>query len=221
MGTEAILLQGIAAHKKAMEQITTLGKIVKLAEPKFDVEKSLQKFDTIMQCFLLKIAISDGDLEAHEIAYIKVVCDKADILEIVKKVTNGKVDLGWEMLKMLDKDTYGKLVSFTDKICAELIKDFVLHYAVADAIFGKDLFKPIKDSMLGIMAAFAMIDGDADSFSEKMSIAQALKLFEDAWKAVVTYTNKKTSSNNTSPSTTASSPRPNSLKSKYESLKKN
>lgn len=221
MGVEGIFSSGNSAHDKAIKILTSLGNFVKLATPSFNVENSLETFDLIMQGFLLKVAIADSKLASEEIAYVKAVCDKADILERLGQATNGKVNVSWISLKFMDDNTRKKLVVILERVVNEVVERFVGPYAVVDAILDRDVYADIKDAFLGIMAAFAMIDGDGDNFSEHIAIVQSLNVVENAWKKAMAHVECKNNTfKSSAPTPTVSTPQRNSLKAKYETLKK-
>lgn len=219
MGMEAIFLRGNAEHDKAVKIITTLGNLIKRSVPTFDVDDSLKGFDMIMQGFLLKVAIADGKLANEELAYIKAVCDKADILETFCKSTN--LDVSWVSLKWMDEETRKKLILIIEDVVNKATEKFVVPFALVDVILDRDILEDIKDAFLGIMAAFSMMDGDSDNFSERIAIVQSLNVIERAWKKAMAEAGNNNSSPKSSPSTSATAPQHNSLKARYESLKKN
>ena len=219
MSMEAVFLRGNAEHDKALKILSSLGNLVKLSVTSFNVDESLEAFDLIMQGFLLKVAIADGRLANEEIAYIKAVCDKADILERLKSSTN--LDVSWVSLKWMDKETREKLILVIEKAVSQFTEKFVVPYALVDVILDRDVLADIKDAFLGIMAAFAMMDGDSDNFSEHIAIVQSLNVLENAWKKAMAEAGNNNSTPKSSPSTSVAAPQRNSLKARYESLKKN
>lgn len=180
MSMEDIFLQGNAEHEKAVKLLTSLGNLVKLSYPSFDVDYSIKTFDCILQGFLLKVAIADGKLATEELAYIKAVCDKADILEKLKDLTD--LDVSWVSLKLMNQATREKLILIIEKIVTQLTERFVVPYAMVDVRLNRDVLADIKDAFLGIMAAFSIMDGDSDNFSENIAIVQSADVLETAWK---------------------------------------
>lgn len=220
MNNDAIVLAGVAAHNKAIDQITTLSKFVKLGDQSFDIEKSLEAFDLMMQGFMLKIAISDDFLDATEIAYIKVICDKADILKTISTIINGDVNLDWTSLKFLDKNLLKKLINIIEDMSKSIVKKFILPYVAVEMVFKKDVLAILKKSITDIIVAFTMVDGDSNNIYEKISTIEVLKYFEDEWNSVLNLV-KESNKNQNTDTEAKFSKQNNSLKSKYESLKKN
>ena len=219
MSVNQVFLHGNAAHNKAVSMLTNLGKLIKLSAPSFDIDSSLEMFDLVMQGFMLKIAIADGDFAKEEIAYIQAICDKADILERLNKASKGTLDVSWIGLKFMNAEHREKIVSILERIVTELTEKFFVPYAAVDTVLDKNIYEDIKESILTILAAFAMIDGDSDNFSEHIAIVQILKVLETAWNKA----NDRINGYDHSDKGQVERPVParNSLKARYEMLKKN
>lgn len=144
------------------------------------------------------------------------IVDTGDVLQFLKEGTQGKVDVSWNLLKLLDRDTFKKLSDGLDKPLNVVMKRLILPYATLEVILNTDCFEPFKDALVGIMAPLCMIDDDCNNLMEKFFVATALSSFENCWTEMKGVASQQLSKA-TRPSTTSD----NSLKSRFEQLKKN
>ena len=216
MNQQDLFRSGYSEYKNAIRHIEKLDQILSQTEINYTATDAKRDFDIILQGLMLKVAISDKNASSVEIDYIKSVVDTGDILQFLRDGTHGKVDISWGLLSLLDNDTFDKLINALDEPLKGLMKKFALPYALMEVVVGKDLFDTFKDAILGVMAPLCMIDGDSDSMSERLSVAFALRLFEVSWNEVKDLASQERKKN--APTT---APAGNTLKSRFEHLKKN
>ena len=216
MNQQELFRSGYSEYKNAIRHIENLGQILSQTEINYTATDARRDFDIVLQGMMLKVAISDKNVSAVEIDYIKSVVDTGDILQFLRDGTHGKVDISWGLLSLLDNDTFNKLLAALDEPLKGVIKKFALPYALMEIVIGKDLFDTFKDSILGVMAPLCMIDGDSDSMNEKLSVAFALRMFESSWDEV-----KNLAAQAQKKNAPATAPVENTLKSRFEHLKKN
>lgn len=194
MTLDEILQYGVEAHNKAIKQLTQLGGFIKRAGIDFDINNSIHDFDAIMQGFLLKIAISDNDFSVFELAYIKCVCDKADVLQSINNATQGQVDVSWENIKSLSPTTLSVVVELINTLTVKYCEKFVVPFALVDAVLEQDVLKAIVESIKGIIVALVFIDGDSSNTREKMAVVDSIRVFENAWRNAINSANRQKSS---------------------------
>ena len=216
MTQEELFRYGYGEYRTAIRHMETLHQFLSQTKTETTLENAKRDFDIVLQGLMLKVAIADDDASAEEIDYIKSIVDTGDILQFLSDFTNGEVDLSWRLLTLLDNDTFKKLVAVLDEPLQGIIKKFALPYALMEVIIEKNYFDTFKDSILGIMAPLCMIDGDSDNMSEKFSVALAMRMFENGWNEVKEMARQEQHKN--APS---AAPMGNTLKSRFEHLKKN
>lgn len=215
MTQQELFLYGYGEYKKAIQHIEQMNQVISSTKVSFAVENSKSDFDIVLQGMMLKVAIADNNATLSEIDYIKSIVDTGDVLQFLKEGTQGKVDVSWNLLKLLDRDTFKKLSDGLDKPLNVVMKRLILPYATLEVILNTDCFEPFKDALVGIMTPLCMIDDDCNNLMEKFFVATALSSFENCWTEMKGVASQQLSKA-TRPSTTSD----NSLKSRFEQLKK-
>jgi hypothetical protein len=216
MTQQELFRYGYGEYKKAIRHIEAMDQFLSQTKVNYTAEDAKRDFDIVIQGMMLKVAIADNNASDVEIDYIKSIVDTGDILRFVKEGTHGKLDVSWRMLTLLDKETYNKLLGVLEDPLKGVMKKFALPYALMEVILKKNLFDTFKEAIFGIMAPLCMVDGDSDGMNEKLSVALTMKMFESSWdevKSMAYQEQKKT--------TPSASPMGNTLKSRFEHLKKN
>ena len=216
MTQEELFRYGYSQYKDAMRHIDALNVFISQTNANYSASEAKHDFDIIIQGLMLKVAIADGDATREEIDYIKSIVDSGDILRFMRDGTNGKLDISWHNLIRLDESTFKKLLDVIDEPLKALIKKFSLPYVVLEVVLGKDYFDTFKDALLGVLAPLCMVDGDSDNVGEKFSVVFAMQMFEGCWNEV-----KELADNEQRKKNPATSAPENTLKSRFEHLKKN
>lgn len=158
--------------------------IAQATDGKFSTEIALVQFDCILQYILLHEAIADGEISKTERQFIDLITDRGDIFQAVKSKTG--VEISWDELVGLDTETGMKLLSAITPVYAELLLDFVQSVAKVDGMIKDiDLLAIINESIVGIFADFACVDGDADDSERDVVINAYLKLFVEQYQQAV------------------------------------
>lgn len=205
-------------YNRAKDLIKEMSSYVRAVQKDFSYERAMRQFDLILQAILLRTASEDGYFLQEERQFIEKITDYADLMVYVSR--KHRINVSWDSFAMLDEDER-KDVSL--KILAELddlITNFVMPFAIVDAILPKDYCEEITEKMNLIGACLAGCDGDeSDSrvFRKEMVVTFALiqKTIKEKWTEIVAKANNK---NNTS-AKVQSGNRTSSLKDIY--LKKN
>lgn len=216
MNQQELFRHGYGEYKKAIRHIETLDQFLSQTKINYTATDAKRDFDIMLQGMMLKVAISDNNASDVEIDYIKSIVDTGDILQFLRDGTHGKVDISWGLLTLLDKGTFNKLLDVLEEPLKGVMKKFALPYALMEVIINKNLFDTFKEAIFGVMAPLCMVDGDSEGMNEKLSVVLTMKMFESSWdemKNMAAQEQKKKA-----PST---APVGNTLKSRFEHLKKN
>lgn len=205
-------------YNKAKDIIRELSSFVQMAQKDFSFEKSMKQFDLILQAILLRSAAEDGHFLDEEKQFIDKITDYADLMSFISQKHN--IDVSWDTFKHMDsedrKDIAIKMVVELD----DLAQNFVLPFAVIDAILPKDYCNELTEAMNLIGACLAACDGDSTEspdFKKEIIVSFALvqKSIKEKWEEIVATAEQKKSV----PIETNASRRAASLKDVY--LKKN
>lgn len=191
IGNAKLHAQGKASHEKGMKLLTNLGSIIRMANSSFDIEKSLDAFDLMMQCFLLKLAAVTGRITNEDVEYIAGICNRADVIAWVNKGIGGNKNITLSWLTHMSDAEFRKLPVLLEPILNKLVESFVAPYAVIDTLMDRDVLSDVKDVIIEIMAAFVLLDGNGEDISEKMMIFQILNTFTTVWKNTVNSIKKR------------------------------
>ena len=216
MTQQELFRYGYGEYKKAILHIEAMDKFISQSKIGYTAADAKRDFDIVIQGMMLRVAIADNNASDVEIDYIKSIVDTGDILRFVREGTNGKLDIPWNMLTLLGKETYNKLLAALEDPLVGVMKRFVLPYALMEIILKQNIFDKFKEAILGIITPLCMVDGDFKGMDEKLSAVQTIKMFENCWEEIK---NKATQEQNKH--TPAASPAGNTLKSRFEHLKKN
>lgn len=205
-------------YDEAKEIIRELSSFVQIAQKDFSFDKAVKQFDLILQAILLNTAAEDGHFLDEEKQFIEKITDYADLMAFISRKHD--VNISW--------DSYGTLTSekrkdLALKILADLddmAQNFVLPFALVDALLPKDYCEELTEKMSLIGACLAGCDGDdveSECFKKELIMAFVLiqKSIREKWKAVV----DKAEQHQGSSSAAKSSGKSTSLKDVY--LKKN
>lgn len=201
-------------YNSAKELIKEMSTYVQAVQKDFSYEKAMRQFDLVLQAILLRTASEDGYFMDEEKQFIEKITDYADLMIYVSR--KHKINVSWESFGLLE-DEERKEVSL--KILAELddlITNFVLPFAIVDAILPKDYCEEITEKMNLIGACLAGCDGDesdSSDFRNEMIVSFALtqKTIKEKWTEIVAKANSK---NNTAAKVHSGS-RASSLKDVY------
>ena len=187
MGAQEIFDSAQAKYNEVIETLTKFANVIEQAtEGKFSTNIALVQFDCILQYILLHEALADGKISHVEQQFINYITDRGDILKVVKAKTG--VELTWDELESVSGETGTELLKALTPVYGELLADFVGSVAKVDGYIKEvDLLQLINDNIIGIFAAFANVDGEADD-SERDAVINAyvdlfLTYYQQAVKA--------------------------------------
>lgn len=172
---------GTVSHMRFMQQLTELSRFMPLARVDFDLGQAMQDFDCLMQGYMLKIAIADGDISAEEISYIRNVCDKADVLDAVRVATKGRQDISWENLCYFPSFLLSGLVELIEKVCSSYCKKFLVPFIRVNEIVEQDILSMFTFSISLFFQGLAAIDGESENAGEELAVSSVIKTFENIW----------------------------------------
>lgn len=205
-------------YNNAKALIKEMSSFVQVAQKDFSYETAMWQFDLILQSVLLRTAAEDGYFLDEEKQFIEKITDYADLMSFVSKKHN--INVTWDSFTSLSneerKDISLKILIELD----DLVNNFVLPFAVVDAILPKDYCEELTKAMTLIGACLACCDGDdtdSTDFKNEMIVAFALiqKSVKEKWSDIVAKANRETNSS----AEVKSGNRSSSLKDIY--LKKN
>lgn len=205
-------------YDNAKALIKEMSSFVQVAQKDFSYEKAMRQFDLILQSVLLRTASEDGLFLDEEKQFIERITDYADLMSFVAQEHH--INVTWDSFSALSsedrKDISLKIFIELD----DLVNNFVLPFAVVDAILPKDYCEELTKAMTLIGACLAGCDGDdtdSTDFKNETIVAFALiqKSIKEKWSGIVAKANQESSSS----AEVKSGNRSSSLKDIY--LKKN
>lgn len=205
-------------YNNAKALIKEMSSFVQVAQKDFSYETAMRQFDLILQSVLLRTSAEDGHFLDEEKQFIEKITDYADLMSFVSKKHN--INVTWDSFTALSneerKDISLKILIELD----DLVNNFVLPFALVDAILPKDYCEELTKAMTLIGACLAGCDGDdtdSTDFKNEMIVAFTLiqKSVKEKWSDIVAKANRETNSSAEVKSVSRSS----SLKDIY--LKKN
>ena len=174
-------LEGNISHEKVINMLQTLADFIRQGIPTFKIEDSLKKFDVMMSIFMLKAAASDDNLTSGRTLFIRNVCNHADVFEWIKQ-NAPTVNSSWLSFELLGKEMRKQVINLLEELAKPLAESFSAPYALVDVVFDReDVHSKILNGISEMMAAFLAIDSN-DDFSEKLSAAMSMQIFDKAWK---------------------------------------
>lgn len=205
-------------YNNASALIKEMASFVQVAQKDFSYETAMRQFDLILQSVLLRTAAEDGHFLDEEKQFIEKITDYADLMSFVSKKHN--ISVTWDSFAALSnedrKDISLKIFVELD----DLVDNFVLPFAVVDAILPKDYCEELTKAMTLIGACLAGCDGDdtdSSDFKNEMIVVFALiqKSIKEKWSTIAAKASRESSSS----TEVKSGNRSSSLKDIY--LKKN
>lgn len=202
----------------AKSLIKEMSSFVQVVQKDFSYEKAMWQFDLILQSVLLRAAAEDGHFLDEEQQFIEKITDYADLMSFVARKYH--INITWNSFSDLSsegrKDLSLKIFAELD----DLVDNFVLPFALVDAVLPKDYCEELTKAITMIAACLAGCDGDdvdSSDFKNEMIVAFALlqKSIKGKWSAIVAKACHESSSSSEAKSGNHSS----SLKDIY--LKKN
>ena len=151
-------------YNEAVDLIKEMTVITQKTFPKFSFDIALIEFEQILQCILLKVALSDGQFASVESAFIDTITQKGDAIKLanirMEKETGRNPGMTWKNVLEFDNETLEKLSAILEHVCQDRADEFVKFFAKADAITETNYVKELADKVIMIVTALAVVDGD-------------------------------------------------------------
>ncbi len=148
-------------YAKAEKCIRDLGRKVKEAVEKEDVEAALRTYDCILQSLLLKEALADGVVATEEIDIIENTVNHGDIMRLLAQTVPAEYApfVRWESLSELPSAAQQLIGARADMLIEESSDEFVLFVALANLATRKDYGQVLIDATADILTAFSALAG--------------------------------------------------------------
>lgn len=181
-------------YEEAKEVIRELSQIVQNIKKDFSFEIAMREYDELLQCILLKVALSDGHFLESEKQFIAKITDYGDILlhinRSLRQSTEFNGNITWDTISSLNENQKEEISNnFIMTIINDDLSDFVDVFAVIDALTPTNYLEIIKDVTMNIIGSLCLVDGDdAESNTANLEFTIGEKMFElvfgERWEKV-------------------------------------
>ncbi len=152
----------------------------------YDAELTLAQFDMILQGVLLSVACADGFFDPVEQDFVRQFAMHGDLLEYIRRDSDGTIDLSWDIIASLPEDVSSSLIGVLPQILDDQCESFVYPLAAVDFSYSQfggimttpgDFLKSIETDMITIAGLLSIVDsnGTEDELSAAVSMIYELE----------------------------------------------
>lgn len=186
---QQLMEQAAKAYGEAIQLLEMMDKTIQdMAfkndpENRYDTRITLARFDTILQMILLQMAVSDGRFSLKEGQFIQQIVKYGDLLDYLRRSSQGKQDLTWDKLAKMNASRLTMLVQLLPPSLERLCDSFVKPLAILDgAVKDMDLLRMLCGHIATICACMSYLDGNSSKQEANAYYDIGYRLLEGRWK---------------------------------------
>lgn len=191
MGSRRYFERAEQAYDRAIHLIRTLDKSFQSAafqdtpEERYDTRITLYQFDVILQAILLRMALTDGNFHRLERRLIDKITRYGDLLNYLRRETDGRLDLTWEKIDSQPAAVQDELMERLPEILDRTCNSFVLPLALVDgAVDSIDFLERLERELREIAESLSGVDGDSRETEQEAYSDMLEHLLTSRWHRI-------------------------------------
>lgn len=157
----------------------------------YEAELTLALFDMILQGVLLSVACADGVFDPVEQDFIKLFAMHGDLLDYIKRTSDIKVELTWDIIASLPADVAEALIEVLPQVLDEQCSSFIYPLAAVDFSYSQyggvitspgDFLRSIESDMIQIAGLLAFVDSEGTDDEMCAAVSMIYELEGKHWR---------------------------------------
>ena len=155
-------------------------------------ERSMIRFDNILQTILLNVAVEDGDFSALDEEFIRKLTQHGDAMVVINEEArkhNPNWRMTWGGIAGQPKHFCRELADYAARVMENEAETFAAELAPVDSMVARDYLKDLRTYILEILVPMSLVDdGDFAAARNMKSVAVADKLLTEKWAKYLKHT---------------------------------
>ncbi len=195
LSRQDMLDKAALAYEHASAMIYSMDKVFqRFSNVEYDPNLTLAQFDLILQGVLLSVACADGIFVPEELDFLKQFVIHGNLLEYIKKDSDGTVDLSWEDVAELPPETTDELLRMLPLILDSQCQSLIIPLLKVDYSYSKhgavettpgDFLKEIEKDMIYIASTLAFVDCEGTDEELNAAAKMIFELEGKHWRTVL------------------------------------